>query len=292
MRTLRRTSSRGSSSSAATAAASSSGPGSTRRIAVQRSSFGSIRILEVALPASVAILRGCCKGPASSAARLVGYEARCAVAAVATSPFCTVEVMSRRPPSPTIVEAPQAPDRHPMSRLGWLRGTHLRQPRLEPREGQIALMISITKRRLASLATASAIVATMAVAAMPTVAFAAASRRAPTYVNGRFDPHGSATLNPRARAISGLSIRRGPRDDIAVYLRHRGTPGYCVTRRRDPPAAKCARRRRRWRRAVTRRPAAKIARPRRQLVTRPIGNRAARWTQRGDIAHLPTRQRR
>ena len=45
MRTLRRTSSSGSPSSAATAAANSSASGSTRRMAVQRSSVPSIKIL-------------------------------------------------------------------------------------------------------------------------------------------------------------------------------------------------------------------------------------------------------
>ena len=47
--------------------------------------------------------------------------------------------------------------------------------RIEPREGASTPMTLITKRRLASLASASAIIATMAVAAVPAAAFAAAT---------------------------------------------------------------------------------------------------------------------
>ena len=69
------------------------------------------------------------------------------------------------------------------SRHGWLTADSSQTTRLEPREGLLTPMTLITKRRLTKLVSASAIVAVMAVAALPAATLAAPSirsRPAPT----------------------------------------------------------------------------------------------------------------
>ena len=56
----------------------------------------------------------------------VRCQSCCAVPAIAIPPFCSVEVMTRRAPSPTIVGAHHAPHQGPMSRRIGSWRTHLR----------------------------------------------------------------------------------------------------------------------------------------------------------------------
>ena len=106
MRTLARTSSAGSSSSVATAAVSASASGRTRRIAVQRSSFGSIRSLDSADDAIVASLRVWRSLPPSiGAAAGSASPFGCLVAAARCGPVCAVQWMSLGAPGRTIASA-------------------------------------------------------------------------------------------------------------------------------------------------------------------------------------------
>ena len=225
MRTLRRTSSTDSPSSAATAAASSSAPGSTRRIAVQRSSFGSIRILESRCAVSVAMLRGCCKGLASSVVatpwRYEGALRGCCSRdptvllgrgdeSAATEPdHCRSATSARSTPDEPIWMAQG--DSSQTSR-GWNR------------EKDHALMTFITKRRLASLVSASAMVATLAVASMPVAALAAkpaagatpSTTRVPQRLREsqqrhvlRVRQYGDVRRDPRRLGTSGITAASG-----------------------------------------------------------------------------------
>ncbi len=87
--------------------------------------------------------------------------------------------MSGRPRSPTIDGAHHAPIDAQVADEDTSRRAHIRQPRLKPREGANSL-ISTTKRRLASLASASALIAMLAVTIVPGAALAAVNAVTPS----------------------------------------------------------------------------------------------------------------